>query len=152
MPVARSIGQRIRAGTHTAASLTTTYLITSLPVQADQNDSTPWIVNAALCTTPTPARITTNADLSRSPDGYYSWQIGFDYMTFGMTDHWNGTFIPGGGYSAPITIMDYNEENQAMFFTGEIWRPNYPSDKAQYIIGGWAKVIYDIRRGVQIFP
>lgn len=152
MPTARSTGQRIAAGTLTASALTTTYLITALPVQSDMDSSTPWILSAALCQTPTPARVVTNADLSRSADGFYSWQIGFDYMTLGATDYWNSTFIPGEAWSAPITIMDYNENNEAMFFNALIWKPNYPSDKAQYIVGGWAKVIYSITRGTQIFP
>lgn len=152
MPTARSTGQRIAAGTLTAAALTDAYAITALPVQSDQGLGVPWILSAGLCATPTPARVTTNADLSRSPDGFYSWKIGFRYMTFDMTDYWNDTFLPGGVWSAPITIMDYNETNQAMFFTATIWRPNYPSDKAGYITGGWSPVIYDITAGTQIFP
>ncbi len=152
MPVSRSTGQRIAAGTLTAASLTSAYAITSLPVQSDQDYSTPWVVDGSLCTTPTPARVTSNGDLSRSPDGFTAWRIGFTYMSFGMTDYWNDTFLPGSVWSAPITIMDYDENNQAVFYTATLYRNNYPSDKAQYIVGGWGRVIFDIEAGTQIFP
>lgn len=152
MPTARGTGQRIAAGTLSAAALTNAYDITALPVQSDQDFSCPWILSASLCTTPTPARVTTNGDLSRSADGFTSWRIGFTYMTFGMTSYWNDTFLPGGVWSAPITIMDYDEDNQAVFYQATIYRPNYPSDKAQYITGGWARVTYDIAKGTQVFP
>lgn len=152
MPVARSTGWRIASGHISAAALTSAYEVTALPVQSDQDFSTPWTLASRLCQTPTPARVTTNADLSRSPDGFYSWRWGLTYMSFGMTDYWNSTFLPGGAWSAPVTLMDYDENNQAVFYQATLWRPNYPSDKAQYITGGWANVIYDINRGVQIFP
>lgn len=151
MPTARSTGQRIAAGTITAAALTSTYLITALPVQSDQAFDTPWIVASSLCTTPTPARITTNADLSRSADGFYAWRLGFSYMTFDMFGYWLSTFFPGDVWSAPVTIMDYSDTNEAMFFNATLWRPNAPSDKAQYITGGWARVIFEVTKGTQIF-
>ncbi|WP_230690783.1 hypothetical protein, partial [Streptococcus pneumoniae] len=83
MPVARSTGWRIAAGTISAASLTSAYEVAALPIQSDQDFSIPWTLNSALCATPTPARVTTNADLSRSPDGFYAWKWGLDYMSFG---------------------------------------------------------------------
>lgn len=152
MVTARLTAQRIASGTISASSLTSAYAITALPVQSDMDSSTPWILAASLCTTPTPARITTNADQSRSADGLTTWRIGFSFMTFGATDYWNDTFLPGGVWSAPITIMDYDENNQSVFYQATLYRPNYPSDKAQYITGGWARVIYDVAAGVQIFP
>jgi hypothetical protein len=152
MPVARSTGQRIRAGVWTPADVTDAYAITALPVQSDQNDSCPWILNAELSKTPTPARVVTQADLSRGADGFTAWQWGFDYMTLAMTNFWNTSFIPGGAWSYPVTVMDYNENNQPVFYTAEIWRVDYPSDKAQYLPGGWGKVIFELKRGVQLFP
>lgn len=152
MPTARSTGQRIRAGTWTVADLTSTYAITNLPVQGDQDFSTPWILTAALCGTPTPARITTNADLSRSADGFTASRWGFRYLTFDMFEYWDTTFLPGGAWSAPVTIMDYDDTNTAVFYTATLWRPTAPSDKAQYITGGWGNVIYEWTRGVQIYP
>jgi hypothetical protein len=152
MPTARATGQRIAAGTITAASLTSTYAITNLPVQTDQDFSCPWVVDSSLCSTPTPARITTNADLSRSADGFYAWRLGFSYMTFDMFGYWTSTLLPGNAWSAPITVMDYDETDTAVFFNATIWRPNTPSDKAQYITGGWGRVVFDITKGTQIFP
>lgn len=152
MPVARSTGQRIAAGTISASSLTSAYAITALPVQSDQSFDTPWILSARISTTPTPARVTTTGDLSRDPDGLTAWRIGFSYMSFGMTSYWNDTFIPGGAWWAYITIMDYDENNQPVFYQGKIWKPNYPSDKALYVTGGWASVVYDIEAATQIFP
>ena len=152
MPVGRSSGQRIRAGTWTAADLTDTYAVINLPVQSDQDSSCPWILAGALSGTPTPARITQNADLSVSPDGFYSSRFGFRYLTFGMYEYFNGTFIPGGAWSAPVTVMDYDDYNQPFFMTATIIRPKAPSDKAQYITGGWGNVIFDLVKGVQIFP
>lgn len=68
-----------------------------------------------------------------------------------MFEYWNDTLLPGGAWSAPVTVMDYDDSNQAIYYTATIWRPAAPSDKAGYITGGWSPVIYDITRGVQIF-
>jgi len=152
MPTSRNTGQRIAAGTLTAAALTSGYAITSLPMQSDQDFSCPWILAGSLCTTPTPARVTTNADLSRSADGFTTWRWGYSYMTFGMTNYWNDTFLPGDAWSSPVTVMDYDDTNVAVFYTATIWKPNYPSDKAQYITGGWGRVVFEIVKGTQIFP
>jgi hypothetical protein len=132
--------------------MTDTYAVTNLPIQSDLDSSTPWILSGQLCGTPTPARITTNADLSRSAAGFTSSRWGLKYMTFDMFGYWNATFIPGGAWSAPVTIMDYDDSNQAVFYTATIWRPAAPSDKAQVITGGWAQVIYEWTKGVQLFP
>lgn len=152
MTNARKTLQRLRAGTFTSADLGSTYEIGQLATQSDQTSGIPWIIAADGTTTPTPARITTNADLSRSPDGFYSWSWRMSYFTFGMTDFWLTTFLPGGVFSAPVTVMTYDEADGALFLNATIWRPTFPSDKAQNAPAGFGNIVWDFTRGVIIAP
>jgi hypothetical protein len=151
MPVARATGWRLRAGTHTAAALTSTYNVTSLAVQADQG-AVPWTIDSAGTFPPKPARIVTNGDLSRSPDGEYAWQWRMNYMTNLMLSHWLTTFLPGDVESAAVTVMTYTKTDVAMYLTAKLWAPEFPSSDAQYAIGGWGNTIWRFVGGVQIFP
>lgn len=152
MPVARLEGHRLRAGIHAASAVTISYNVEDFPIQVDQNDACPWGIDSSGTTPPKPARVVTNADLSRSPDGEYSWQWRISYMTNLMVDYWLATLLPGGVWSAPVTAMTYNEKDVPMFLTGKIWKPEIPSPDAQYAIGGWGNVIWKFVGGVQIFP
>ena len=151
MPAARQEGHRLAPGTLTAASLTSTYNVVDLPVQSDMNDACPWAVDATGTTPPTPARVVTNADESRSADGAYSWQWRMPYMTFGALAYWLTTYLPGGVESANVTVMTYTENDVAMYLTAKLWKPEFPSSDAQYAIGGWGNVIWRFKAGVQIF-
>jgi hypothetical protein len=151
MPAARATGWRLRSGIYTVSALTTTYLVTSLAVQSDQNDSCPWILASNGTTTPTPARIANNADKSRGPDGFKSWQWRFSYMTNGMVNLWLATFLPGDVWSADVTALTYDEADQPEYYTALIYRPQFPSQDAQYAPGGWGNVIFKFDRGVEIF-
>lgn len=152
MPVGRKIGQKIITGTVASSSLTDTYLVTAFPVQSDQNDACPWIIDGSGTTTPTAARISTNADLSRSDDGFYSWAWRMVYMTFGMVNYWNTALLPAGAWSAPVTVLTYDENNLAVYLNATIWRPNFPGPDAQYAPGGWGNVIWRFNAGTIIAP
>jgi hypothetical protein len=152
MPVARATGWRLRAGTHTAAALTSTYNVVDLAIQADQNHACPWTIDSAGTTPPKPARIVTNADLSRSGDGFTSWKWRMSYMTNLMVSYWLTTFLPGGVESAEITALTYNAVDTAEYYQALIWRPEFPSSNAQHAVGGWGNVIWEFTRGVQVFP
>jgi hypothetical protein len=152
MPVARLEGHRLRAGTHAASALTSTYNVEDFPVQSDQNDACPWTIDGAGTTPPKPARIVTNGDLSRSPDGEYTWQWRMSYMTNGMLSYWLATFLPGGVESANVTVMTYDKTDTAMFLTAKLWLSDFPGPDAQYANGGWGNVIWRFVAGVQIFP
>jgi hypothetical protein len=152
MPVARLEGQRLRAGTHAASALTTTYNIAGLAVQADQSLGVEWCIDSSGTTPPKPARVTVNADESESDDGFYTFAWRMSYMTNLMLSHWLSTFLPGGVRSAPVTVLTYTEADVAIYLTGLIRKPEFPSSDAQYAIGGWGNVIWRFRRGVQIFP
>lgn len=152
MPTGRKTGQKIISGTVASSALTSSYLVTAFPVQADQNDSCPWIIAGDGTTTPTAARISTNADLSRSPDGFYSFAWRMVYMTFGMTSYWINTLLPGGVWSAPVTVLTYDENDLAVYLQATLWRPNYPGSDAQYMPGGWGNVIWRFNAGTIIAP
>jgi hypothetical protein len=152
MPVARLEGQRIRSGTYAAANLTSTYNVVDLALQSDQNDACPWTIDSAGTTPPKPARIVTNGDLSRSADGFYSWQWRMSYMTNLMVSYWLSTFLPGSAQSASVTVLTYDETDTATYWNASLWKPEFPSSDAQYAIGGWGNVIWRFTRGVQIFP
>ena len=152
MPVARLEGHRLRAGTHAASAMTSTYNIVDLPIQADQNDACPWVIDAAGTMPPKPARVVTNGDLSRSPDGEYTWQWRMSYMTNLMLDYWLTAYLPAEAESANVTVMTYTKSDVAMYLTAKLWKPEFPSSEAQYAPGGWGNVIWKFVGGVQIFP
>lgn len=152
MPVARAEGWRLRSGTHTAANLTSTYNVVDFAMQSDQSHAIPWTIDSAGTTPPKPARIVTNADLSRSADGFYGWQWRISYMTNLMVSYWLTDFLPGGVQSASITALTYNETDAVTYWTATLWKPEFPSSDAQYAAGGWGNVIWRFTRGVQIFP
>lgn len=147
--VARSVGHRIRSGTHTVANLTSTYEVSALPVQSDQSPIL-WQVAGEGSTVPTPARVVTQADLSRAADGFYSFQWRFSFMTFGMVSYWLTTYLASGVRSADVTVMTYDATNTAVYLQCLINRPEFPSSEAQISPTGWSNVIWRFTRGVII--
>lgn len=152
MPTARATGHRLRAGTYTAAQLTSTYNVVDFAVQSDQNALTPWVIDAAGTTPPKYARIVSNADLSRSADGFVSWQWRFSYKTNGMVGYWLTTFLPAGVQSAAVTALTYDETDTVTYWNATLLRTEFPSSDAQYMAGGWGSVIWRFVKGTQIFP
>lgn len=152
MPVARLTGHRLRAGTHTAAALTSTYNVEDFAVQADQNHATSWCIDSAGTTPPKAARIVQNADLSRSSDGFHAWQWRMSYMTNLMVAYWHTTFLPAGVQSALVTVLAYDETDAVTYWNATLLRTEYPSADAQYMAGGWGSVIHRFVKGTQVFP
>lgn len=152
MPVARLEGWRVRAGTHAASALTSTYNVQDFPIQSDQNDASPWDIDSLGTTPPKYDRIVTNGDKSRSPDGFANWQWRMSYMTNGMLSYWLATLLPGEAESAEITALTYTATDAATYWTALISKPEFPSADAQVAIGGWNNVIWRFTRAVQIFP
>lgn len=146
-PVARKTAHRIRSGTQTVGNVTDSYAVTSLAVQSDQNDATPWELSGDGTTVPTPARISTNADLSQSDDGFYAFKWKFSYMTFGMVSHWLSQFGLTTARTALVTVMTYDATDTAVYLTCTIIKPTFPSDKAQYAIGGYMNVVWEFVGG-----
>lgn len=149
MPVPRLTGHRLRSGLWTADDLTDTYAISALPVQTDQG-FLPWVVNGQETLPPTPARITTNADLSKSPDGFYAWAWAMDMFSFEMLDYWLDTFLPDDVDSAEVSGMTYDERENPFYFQALINRPR-PGTGLSYLPGGWA-VVWQFTRGVKLPP
>lgn len=142
----------MRAGTHTAAALTSTYNVVDFPIQADQSHAIPWYIDSAGTTPPKHKRIVQNADESWSPDGTTEWAWRLGYMTNLMLSYWLTAFLPAGAQSAEITAMTYDATDAAVFYQALIKRPEFPGPDAQYAIGGWGNVIWRFMRGVQVFP
>jgi hypothetical protein len=152
MPAGRAEGWRIRAGTHAASDLTSTYNVVDFALQSDQSHATPWTIDSAGTTPPKHKRVVQNADESWSPDGTVEWAWRMGYMTNGMLSYWLATLLPAGVYSATVTAMTYDATDNAVFYQALIKRPDFPGPDAQYAIGGWGNVIWRFAGGVQIFP
>jgi hypothetical protein len=146
MPVARATGWRLRAGTHTVANLTTTYALSALPVQADQDADWTDSLPSRLVTAPRRARIVTMADGSRQADGFFIWQWGFSYMSLGMYNYWAATFLAGGVQSAAVTAMTYTEADVAIYLQATLIRP----ETLSVYIGGYRDVIFEFSMGTVI--
>lgn len=149
MPNGRNSGQRIRSGLYAAGALTSTYEVSRLAVQSDQPLSIPWGIDSFASRPPIPARITTNADLSRTPDGFYEFDWVTSYHTFGMFGYWVASFLPADVESADVTVMTYDEEDAAMYLQALIHRP-HPGDGMTAVKGGWGDIHWRFTRGVAI--
>jgi len=150
MPNARNTGHRIRSGLQTAAAMTSTYEVESLPVQSDQPDADAWTIAGDGTTPPRPARVIVNADLSVSADGFLEFEWRMSYMSFGMLDYWLTTFLPSGVQDADVTVMTYNERDVAMYVQCKMRKPVFPSADAQVVPGGWGNVIWRFKKGVEV--
>jgi hypothetical protein len=148
--MARLTGQRLRSGLQVVANVTTSYEIERLAVQSDQFDAVLWSIAGDGTTCPTPARVTTNADLSQSDDGFYTWTWRINYMTFGMVSHWLTQFGLTSARSASVTAMTYNELNAAVYLQALLLKPVFPSQDAQYASGGYSNVMWKFVQGVII--
>lgn len=143
---ARQTGQRIRSGLQVVANVTSAYAVKSLAVQSDQDDSLPWILAGKLCTWPKPARVVQYMDQSQDADGYYLFQWGFSYMTFGMYSFWRASFLPSGVWSAAVTVMTYDDTDTAVYLQCSINRPTTLTNE----VGGYRDVIFTFSQGVII--
>lgn len=146
----RLTGQRLRSGIWTVADLTSTYEIANLTVPNDGfSDAEYWCYSAQGSTPPQPARVSQNADLSMSDDGFYSWTSRMSYVTFDMLP----VFLTAAGLtsvrSADVTVMEYTELNIAVFLTARIIKPLFPSADAVMVANGWS-ITWRFVRGVVI--
>lgn len=146
--VPRKTGHRIKAGTTTVVLLTSTYAITAFPMQSDQPDDALWELAGDPKAIPTPARISSNADGSKSADGFYTFEFRFSYMTFLMVKYWLDTFLAGGVQSAAVTVMAYDETDTAVFLTALLLKPNL--SEATKFTGGYTNVVWRFVLGVVI--
>lgn len=123
MPLGREGGfERLAPNwiTYTALTTTASYLLTSSSfTAADQDFSTPLVVNYRKSRPPLPARVWQAADMSSHSDGFINFTWHFDYMSAGMlivfasncglpsvsdpqfNPHWFQSSI----YSAPVTAF-----------------------------------------------
>ena len=152
MPTARLEGHRIRLGTHTVAALTSSYALsneTAFPLQTDQDPfATPWIVRGRETLPPARARSVEALDNTTIEDGFWLFQWSFSYFTFDMLKYWNGTLL-GGAASAAVTVMTYDQNDEAVYLTCKTSKIAIPRDAA-YHPGGWRDVTVKFREGTVI--
>jgi hypothetical protein len=149
MPNERKIGQRIREGLYDVSDMTDTYEVIQLEVQEDQDDSDWWVLDGWRSTPPKPARRTKMADGSVKRDGFYSFDWVITYMSFGMLAYWLDRFLPNGADAASVTVMTYDENDEAVFLQCIINRPELPGD-GEPTMGGWMNVRWRFDTGVVI--
>lgn len=150
MPNVRAEGHRLRAGTYTSSSVTTTYAITAWTVQSDQqlNGQTvsPWIPPYQ-APPPEYARVITTGDLNQGADGYLKWTWTFSYWTFGQMSYFLSTYLSGSVYSAAVTAMTYDATDTAVFINATLNRPVINQDMEPEI-AGWKNVKLRFDSGV----
>lgn len=147
-PTARLTGHRIKAGTTNVAGLTTSYLLSALPIQNDQPSDIPWEIEGSPKAVPQYARVVTNADLSVSADGYCFLEWTFSYMSMLMVSYFLSQFLSGGVQSANVTILTYNEYDNPTYLNAILNRPLF--QEATWAVGGYAKLTWKFTGGVII--
>lgn len=135
----RLTSQRLRSGIWSVAALTDDYEIGKLTVPADGfADSELWCYSVEGSSPPQPARVSENADGSRSDDGFYTWASRMSYVTFDMLP----VFLTAAGLtsarSADVTVMEYTELNEPVYLTAKIIKPTFPSSDAIAVPNGWS--------------
>lgn len=151
MPVGRQTGHRLRSGLWLPTDVDSSYAVSALPVQTDMGLLPLWGINAQESDPPKYARITTNADLSQSGDGFLTFSWVFSFMTFLMLDAWFDSFLPSGIQSAPVTVMTYDETEVARFIQATLLRTVFPSQEARAVPSGWGGVKWTFVLGTEVF-
>jgi hypothetical protein len=149
MPAARNEGHSIQAGLQTVASFNSTHEVQNFAVQSDQRPIE-WAIDSELSVPPRPARITANADLSRSSDGFFSATLGMTYITNGMLSYLLSTFFAGSAETSESTIKTFDEADTAIYLQGLLIRPNVEDGSLEYAGGGWRNVLLRFVRGTVI--
>ena len=130
------------------------YNIENFPYQSDQtNPGLGWTEpHRELTQRPTPARVTQNADLSQTADGFYTFQWGFAYWTTGQLAYLLNTAFGGAnGYallSIPVTVQTYADSGYVAFralLARPIWGTSFRTQD-----GGYENVVLKFARGVVI--
>lgn len=148
--MARLTGHRIRSGLQVVGSVTSSYAIENFAKQSDQFDVAAWTIAGEGTTPPQPARVSNNADGSKSDDGFYSWVWRMSYMSFGMMSYFLTQTGLTSARTADVTVMTYNELDVAVYLQCKITRPLMPGPDAQYAIAGYQNVLWRFSNGVII--
>lgn len=137
---------RIRTGHHTSVA-GDTYLIRLFPRQTDQRWQVQW-VEPELAEPPRPAELVEMQDGSILPNGdiLFSWR--FSYLTFGMYKYWNTTFLPGGVYSAEVTVGLYDDYDELAVYQAAM--QHRFADDREKASGGYKNIIYRFVDGVKL--
>lgn len=143
MPVARLEAHRLRSGTYTSSSITSTYAITAWTVANDQKSDSqvvvPWLPPYQMLPLEY-ARVTQNLDGSSSADGFLQGIFGpFPYWTHGMLSYFLSTYLAAGVRSAAASAMFYDVTDTAQYLNLTIHRPVAGQDM-EPVFGGWANV------------
>jgi hypothetical protein len=141
MTLTRHTDQRIKAGWTTQAVLTATYAVSAIPTQTDQDiDQMPWVLDARLHIPVKYQRLAATADQRLTEDGGLIGQWGFSFMSFAMVYYWKVTLL-AGLVSAPVTIMDYDDQETAKYIQCYMQKAILPGD-GEWTPGGWKNVIW----------
>ncbi len=146
----RGTDHRLRSGHQVVTDVDSSYAISAITVPSDEiADADFYVVNGEISQPPTPARISQNADGSESDDGFYTFDLVIDYMSFGMITNWNTRAGLTSVRSAPVTVMTYHgETNAAVFLQCIMHKPRFPGPDALYARDGYAKVRWRCTNGV----
>ncbi len=149
--IARKTGQRIRAGTLAAASVTSAYEVQVIPFTSDMDLLPLWTIDAKKSHVLLPARLTINEDGTSNYDGPIVGLWSFGLMTFGMVSYWLSTFMSGivftgGILSSPVTIMAYDELDNALFIQCTMTAPDFT--KLETGVGSFLDVPWTFTNGV----
>lgn len=151
MPQARYIGHRVRSGTYAVGNITSTYAITSYPVQNDQDSFISWSLDGRLTTPPARARRTLLSNGSIREDGYWHFNLGFSYLTFGMVSYLQTNWFGSSStVSNSVSVMVYNTVNSAVYLNCKLHQPEWGIINSEYAPGGYKNVIFLAEQGVVI--
>lgn len=130
------------------------YLIENFPIQSDQtNPGLGWTEPVRdLTKRLVPARITKNADLSISSDGFFQLDWAFQYWTFGQMGYLLDTAFGGanvyGLMSIPVTLQTFVETGYAAahaLLARPVWGQDYQTED-----NGYRSIVLHFSRGVII--
>jgi hypothetical protein len=158
MPTPRLTGHRLRSGTHASGSITSTYNVTSFPIQTDQG-VVDWVIDGRQTTSPEYARIVVTADGTARADGFQTFQWHITYMTHDMMNYWNTQFLGSSVKSAAVSVLTYDAEDTAVYLNCTLYRAVIASggslvqaapqmSSAEYAFGGYQNVIWRFAFGV----
>lgn len=147
MTLTRHTDQRIRATWVTQAALTSSYAVSAIPTQTDQDiDQMPWVLDGRLHVPVRYQRYAMTADQRYTEDGGLIGQWGFSFMSFGMLNYWLATLL-AGLVSGPVTIMDYDNTETVKYVQCYMHKPLLPGD-GEWTPAGWKNVIWKWTGGV----
>jgi len=150
MPSKRKTLYKIVAGHVSVATVDAATGIKAWAHVTNQPYSLKWLAPDLFAAAPPVKAVPRFSDGSSKPHGAYSWQWVFSGWSIGMWNYFRGEFLTTKYASAPVTTLQYDEEDDAIYIQSELHYPGSGLSELAPIAPGMYRVRLGFTNGVEI--